>query len=109
MNVRFSAKELRARISEQELGALRHEGEIVERTIFPNGSEFRSSIRTQQRDESWELELAGSALNITVPLKELEKLAEEEFEKDGVEKAFPTPDGEKLSVVIQVDMLKRPA
>jgi hypothetical protein len=102
MNVRFSDRAIRLRVSRAELDQLLSGRAVALELSLPRGRRFRTNVRPAALDV-WQLDSDPTGFWISLPRSELEVFAQTLPRKEGIEHRFETADGEVL-VAFEVDL-----
>lgn len=104
MNIRFSDRHIRFRVSRQELERLLAGRSLALDVPMPRAHQFRASINVTPLGD-WQLDSDPTGLWLSLPRAALEELLQELPRKEGLDREFDT-NGSKLTVVFEVDLRK---
>lgn len=102
MNVRFSDRHIRFRVSRAELDSLLSGRSLSLDVPMPRSHQFRASISVTPIGD-WQLDSDPTGLWLALPRTALEELLRMLPSKEGLEHDFAT-NGSQLSVAFEVDL-----
>jgi len=105
MNIRFSDRTVRCRVSRAELDRLLSGRAVILEVPLPRAHVFRGNIWPGAMG-GWQLESDPTGIWITIPKSELLELAEALPSKEGIEHAFEVEEG-NVTVSFEVDVRDR--
>jgi hypothetical protein len=103
MNVRFAPREIRFRITRDELAQLASGRALSMSVPLPGQRAFNTNIATDRLGR-WRLDSDPTGLWLAVPVKELDSFADGVPTTDGLSHAFELADGKTLEVNFEVDV-----
>jgi hypothetical protein len=103
MNVRFSDRAVRCRITRAELDRLLSGRAIELEVQLPKDHKFRVNVRPSVVN-GWQLDSDPTGLWLSIPRVDLESLSQALPSKEGVERTFPTANGGELVLNFEVDL-----
>jgi hypothetical protein len=106
MNVRFSDRAVRCRITRAELDLLLTGRAIELEVQLPKDHKFRVNVRPAAVD-GWQLDSDPTGLWLSIPRAELESLGQSLPSKQGLEHAFETSNSGTLLVSFEVDLREK--
>ena len=104
MNVRFSDRHIRFRVTRPELERLLAGRSLALDVPMPRSHQFRASVNVTPLGD-WQLDSDPTGLWLSLPRSALEELLQELPRKEGLEHEFAT-NGNALAVVFEVDLRK---
>jgi hypothetical protein len=104
MNIRFSDRHIRFRVTRQELERLLAGRSLALDVPMPRSHQFRASISVTPIGD-WQLDSDPTGMWLSLPRAALEELLQELPRKEGLEHQFET-NGSTLSVAFEVDLRK---
>jgi len=102
MNVRFSDRHIRFRVSRSELENLLAGRSLALDVPMPRSHQFRASVSVTPIGD-WQLDSDPTGMWLALPRTALEDLSRSLPNKEGLEHDFGT-DGSKVSVAFEVDL-----
>jgi len=102
MNVRFSDRHIRFRVTTQELERLLTGRSLALDVPMPRAHQFRANIGVTPLGD-WQLDSDPTGLWLSLPRKDLEALVKDLPSKEGLEHEFAI-DGTTLGVAFEVDL-----
>jgi hypothetical protein len=105
MNIKFSDRAVRCRVSRVELDRLLSGRAVILEVPLPRSHVFRGNIWPGAMT-GWQLESDPTGIWITIPKSELQQLAESLPNKEGIEHAFEVEEG-TVTVSFEVDVRDR--
>lgn len=103
MNVRFSDRAVRCRITRAELDRLLTGRAIELEVQLPKDHKFRVNVRPAAVS-GWQLDSDPTGVWLSIPRTELESLSRSLPSKEGLEQAFEISNGGRLVVSFEVDL-----
>ncbi|HKU17559.1 MAG TPA: hypothetical protein VJQ52_24405 [Steroidobacteraceae bacterium] len=107
MNVRFSDRAIRCRVTADELQQLLTGRAIALDLCLPRDRRFRVSVRPSAL-QTWQLDSDPTGVWVSIPRVELEALAQAVPSKEGIEHSFETSQ-ESVTVTFEVDLKRSQA
>lgn len=107
MNIRFSDRSVRCRVSRAELDRLLSGRAVILEVPLPRAHVFRGNIWPGAIG-GWQLESDPTGIWITIPKSELQQLADSLPSREGIEHAFDVEEG-TVTVSFEVDVRDRSA
>ena len=104
MNVRFSDRHIRFRVTRQELERLMAGRSLALDVPMPRAHQFRASVSITPIGD-WQLDSDPTGMWLSMPRSALEGLLQELPSKEGLEHTFDT-NGSTLGVAFEVDLRK---
>lgn len=105
MNVRFSDKSVRCRVTRAELDQMLSGRTVGLDVPLPEKHSFCLSVRPAAAViGQWRLDSDPTGLWLTIPGRELEALAQSLPSKEGIEHEFETAGGGRVRVSLEVDL-----
>lgn len=104
MNVRFSDRHIRFRVTQPELARLLAGRPLTLDVPMPKAHQFRASIGVTAIG-NWQLDSDPTGLWLSLPKTDLETLSQTMPSKIGLEHTFAL-DGHSLGVAVEVDVRK---
>jgi hypothetical protein len=104
MNVRFSDRHIRFRVTRQELERLMAGRSLALDVPMPRAHQFRASVSITPIGD-WQLDSDPTGMWLSMPRSAVEGLSQELPRKEGLEHTFET-NGSTLSVAFEVDLRK---
>jgi hypothetical protein len=104
MNIRFSDRHIRFRVSRAEFERLLAGRSLALDVPMPRAHQFRASVSVTPIGD-WLLDSDPTGLWLTLPRAAVEALLQELPRKEGVEHEFET-NGSKLTLAFEVDLRK---
>lgn len=102
MNVRFSDRAIRCRVTADELQQLLTGRAVALELCLPRDRRFRVNVRPSAL-QTWQLESDPTGIWVSIPRAELEALAQTVPSKEGIEHSFETTQ-ESVTVAFEVDL-----
>jgi hypothetical protein len=106
MNIRFSERAVRCRVSRAELDRLLSGRAVTLEVALPRDHVFRVNIRPSTLG-GWRLEADPTGLWLTIPRTDLESLSASLPSKEGLDQIFPASNGSSVAVTFEVDVKDR--
>jgi hypothetical protein len=103
VNVRFSDRALRCRITQAELELLLSGRAIALEVALPRDHTFRVNVRPAAFN-GWQLDSDPTGVWLTIPRVDLESLAQSVPSREGIERSFDTAGGGSVQVTFEVDV-----
>jgi hypothetical protein len=103
VNVRFSDRALRCRITQTELELLLSGRAIALEVALPRDHTFRVNVRPAAFN-GWQLDSDPTGVWLTIPRDDLESLAQSVPSREGIERSFDTAGGGSVHVTFEVDV-----
>jgi hypothetical protein len=106
MNIRFSERAVRCRVTRAELERLLSGRAVALEVALPRDHVFRVNIRPSTLG-GWRLDADPTGLWLTIPRTDLESLSASLPSKEGVDQIFPASNGASVAVTFEVDVKDR--
>ncbi|HEX7115615.1 MAG TPA: hypothetical protein VF193_10835 [Steroidobacter sp.] len=103
MNVRFSDRAVRCRVTRAELDRLLSGRAVSLDLALPRDHWFRVNVRPAALN-GWQLDSDPTGLWLAIPRSELQELAQSLPDKQGIRQSFDTSAGEIIAVTFEVDV-----